>query len=413
MPPGFRIEHSELDGPVFADAKGRTLYEWPSRLLRNGYAGEQKGVPACYDQVLTETAGLMSPYPAGVLLPELDKRPSCVKLWPPALAAEGATPIGKWTIVNRKDGTKQWAYEEQPLYTSIRDRRPGEVLGGTSKRNKDREGDSPVLRVPISPPALVPPGFAVKTTVNGRLLATDRNYSVYTRDGDQPCDTACMQRWKPLLAPETARPQGDWTLVQSSPGVRQWLFRNQLLYTHEGDTKLWSLVGSDEPGWRNVFVQSVKPRPASFTVQDTLAGQVLADARGMTIYTYICADDSLDQLSCDHPDDTQVYRLAVCGGGSVEKCLRNWPYVKAEPNARSESSLWSVMSIDPMTGHRAQNGQAGALNVWAYRDRPVYNYVGDARPGDVNGAGTGEWRGQRNGLKAFWVRDDHFGGTTN
>jgi hypothetical protein len=29
----------------------------------------------------------------------------------------------------------------------------------------------------------------------------------------------------------------------------------------------------------------------------------------------------------------------------------------------------------------------------------------------VNGAGTGEWRGQRNGLKAFWVRDDYFNGT--
>jgi len=31
--------------------------------------------------------------------------------------------------------------------------------------------------------------------------------------------------------------------------------------------------------------------------------------------------------------------------------------------------------------------------------------------GDVNGDGTGEWRGLRNGLKAFWLRDDYFGGT--
>ncbi len=408
MPPGFRVEYSELDGSVFADARGRTIYSWPSRLLRNGYAGEQKGIPACYDKVLTQTAGLMSPYPPGVLLPDLDKRPSCTALWPPVLAAEGAEAVGKWTIIDRKDGKKQWAYDEQPLYTSVRDHRPGDVFGGTSRRH---EGDSPVIRVPIAPPPLVPPGFAVKTTVNGRLLTTDRNYSVYTQADAKNCDSACMQSWKPILAPETARPHGDWTAVTRSPGVRQWAFRKQLLYTREGESKLWSLQGSDEPGWSNVYLQAVKPRPSTFTVQDTLAGEVLADSRGMTIYTYICADDSLDQLSCDHPDDTQVYRLAVCGAGSVEQCLRNWPYVKAEANASSDSSLWSVMSIDPATGHRVQKGQAGALNVWAYRDRPVYTYIGDVSPGDVNGAGTGEWRGQRNGLKAFWVRDDHFNGT--
>jgi len=35
----------------------------------------------------------------------------------------------------------------------------------------------------------------------------------------------------------------------------------------------------------------------------------------------------------------------------------------------------------------------------------------DKVPGDVRGSGTGEWRGQRNGLKAFFVRDDYMGGT--
>src|SRR4051794_10056496 len=47
MPPAFHVEQSELDGPVFADAKGRTLYRWPLKDLRNGNAGEQKGKPSC------------------------------------------------------------------------------------------------------------------------------------------------------------------------------------------------------------------------------------------------------------------------------------------------------------------------------------------------------------------------------
>ena len=71
LPPGFQVVHSELEGPVFADAAGQTLYIWPQHKLRNGYSGEAQGSPACYDEVQTVTAGLMSPYPAGIRLPDL------------------------------------------------------------------------------------------------------------------------------------------------------------------------------------------------------------------------------------------------------------------------------------------------------------------------------------------------------
>ncbi len=29
MPPGFQVTNNELEGPVFADEKGHTLYTWP------------------------------------------------------------------------------------------------------------------------------------------------------------------------------------------------------------------------------------------------------------------------------------------------------------------------------------------------------------------------------------------------
>ena len=69
MPPGFRVVTSELDGPVFADANGRTLYRWPFRTMRNGVTGDGKGESNCADTASTESAGLMSPYPGGLLLP--------------------------------------------------------------------------------------------------------------------------------------------------------------------------------------------------------------------------------------------------------------------------------------------------------------------------------------------------------
>lgn len=412
LPPGFRVESTELDGSVFADAHGRTLYSWPFHKLRNGYSGESPGTPACYDEVVTVTAGLMSPYPAGIQLPDLDTRPSCTDLWPPVLAENDAEPVGNWTIVARKDGTRQWAYEEQPLYTSVSDREPGDVFGGTTRRYG---GDSPAIRVPVGPPSMVPPGFAVKTTSNGRLLTTDKNDSIYAFDRDaakrSQCYGPCTRTWRPVLAPELAIAQGEWSFLERSPGVQQWVYRGKPLYTYALDEHSWSLEGSDVPGWDNVYTQLAPPFPESFTVQKTLAGDVLADARGMTIYTYICGDDSTDQLSCEHPDDTQVYRLAMCGGGDPDRCLEHWPYVRADKGAVSVSRSWHVMSIDPKTGHRAAPEQEDALRVWAYRDRPVYTYGGDTKPGDVTGAGTGEWRGQRNGLKAFWLRDDFMNGT--
>ena len=412
MPPGFQVESTELEGPVFADANGRTIYTWPSHKQRNGYSGETQGNPACYDEVLTVTAGLMSPYPPGILLPELDSRPSCTDLWPPVFADEDARALDKWTIIDRKDGRRQWAYDEQPLYTSVRDNEAGDVLGGTTRRYG---GDSPANRIPLTPPSKVPPGFAVKTTTVGRLLTNDKNYSVYAYEADRSdaslCDLECTRTWKPVPAPALARATGEWSTLERSPGVRQWVFRGKPLYTYVLDQHSWSQEGSDVVGWNNVYTQMAPPVPDSFTVQDTLAGEVLADAQGMTIYTYSCGDDSADQLSCDHPDDTQVYRLAMCGGGDTEKCLQHWAYAEAGDGAASNSSAWRVVSIDPKTGRFAAAEQPGAASVWAYRDRPVYTYGGDEQPGDVNGAGTGEWRGQRNGLKAFWLRDDYMGGT--
>lgn len=408
MPPGFQVIVAELEGPVFADAHGRTLYTWPQGSLRNGSTGDrQGGVSKCTDEVMRVSSGLMSPYPAGLLLPNLDERPSCAEVWPPVLASEGAKPVGKWTLVQREEGSMQWAYDGYPLYTSILDQQPGDVLGGT-KINSG--ADAPVVRVPAYPPSAIPPGFEVIPMATGRLLVNGDGFSVYNWDGDEPnksnCYEECLTKWAPVTAPETAVERGQWSVIERLPGINQWAFRGKPLYTYLLDPDARSLLGSDVPGWHNVYTQLALPPPEMFTVQDSRIGQVLADARGRTIYLYNCGDDALDQLACDHPDTPQAYRLAICGNGDSKLCRETFPYVIAPADANSVSRLWSVMVIDPNTGHRAEAGQAGALHVWAYRDRPVYTYGGDHEPGDANGDAVGEYMGYRNGFKAFWLRDD-------
>ncbi|MEP6549144.1 MAG: hypothetical protein ABJD53_16925 [Gammaproteobacteria bacterium] len=407
MPPHFRVESTELDGPVFADEKGHTLYSWPFKSLRVGNTGDIKGESNCTDTKSTTNAGYMSPYPGGFTLPDLDQRPSCTQAWPPVLAAEKAKPLGKWTVITRKDGKKQWAYDGFPLYTSILDKRPGDVLGGDSYEHR---GDDPAVRMPVQPPADLPPGFNVATDRVGRMLLDGRKFSIYASDADgsdkSNCDTVCAKTWTPMLAPESARPHGDWSIFERSLGVRQWAFRKQPLYRSALDRVSHSLEGSDEPGWHNVYTQLAPQPPASFTVQNTPAGTVVGDAEGKAIYMYFCGDDAVDQLGCDHPSETQVYRLAMCGAGDPERCLQTFPYVLAGNDAKSTSRAWSILEIDPKTGRTATPGQLGALRVWAYRDRPVYIYAGDKRPGDINADGLGEFRGEREGFKAYWIRDD-------
>jgi predicted lipoprotein with Yx(FWY)xxD motif len=53
----------------------------------------------------------------------------CAVEWPPLKAAADAKASGKWTIVTRDDGSKMWAFEGHPLYTFIKDKKPGQVTG--------------------------------------------------------------------------------------------------------------------------------------------------------------------------------------------------------------------------------------------------------------------------------------------
>jgi predicted lipoprotein with Yx(FWY)xxD motif len=407
MPPGFEVVVSEFEGPVFADQHGRTLYDWPTHQLRNGPAGELKGKPNCDDTHYTKTAGLMSPYPPGLLLPEPEKRPTCAELWPPVIAPEGAQEIGKWSVVKRKDGRNQWAYDGFALYTSALDHQEGDVNGGTKRKT---HGDSPADREPVAPPPLLPPQFRIAEQTTGRLLVTSQGASVYALADERPdkilCDTECSRAWTPVLAPALSRPQGAFTVFERLPGIKQWAFHGEPLYTRVGEERQHSLEGADAPGWHNVYTQKAPPPPADFTVQESPGGLVLADSRGRTVYIYHCGDDALDQLACDYPDASQVYRFAVCGGGDPARCLQAFPYVLATPGVKSTSRLWSVLTIDPRTGHTAAPGQADALHVWAFRQRPVFTCALDAKPGDLRADGWGEFNGYRNGFKAFWLRDD-------
>jgi len=54
---------------------------------------------------------------------------ACTGNWPPLTAAVSDTASDGYTIIGRDDGTKQWAYKGKPLYTFVKDQKPGDILG--------------------------------------------------------------------------------------------------------------------------------------------------------------------------------------------------------------------------------------------------------------------------------------------
>ncbi len=53
----------------------------------------------------------------------------CAANWPPFLAGGDASPSGDYGIIPREGGVRQWTYRGRPLYTWIKDIKPGEATG--------------------------------------------------------------------------------------------------------------------------------------------------------------------------------------------------------------------------------------------------------------------------------------------
>lgn len=53
----------------------------------------------------------------------------CATNWPPLMASGDAKGQGDYTVIVRDDGSKQWAYKGKPLYTWVKDTKPGDITG--------------------------------------------------------------------------------------------------------------------------------------------------------------------------------------------------------------------------------------------------------------------------------------------
>jgi predicted lipoprotein with Yx(FWY)xxD motif len=52
----------------------------------------------------------------------------CAENWPPVTPG-AATPSEPFSVITREDGSKQLAYHGKPLYTFVKDKKPGDKAG--------------------------------------------------------------------------------------------------------------------------------------------------------------------------------------------------------------------------------------------------------------------------------------------
>lgn len=81
-------------GKIYTDAKGMTLYTFDK---------DDLGKSTCNDE--------------------------CAMKWPPFMAASGAEAEGEWTVIDREDGQKMWAYDGKPTYRYSGDKKAGDTKG--------------------------------------------------------------------------------------------------------------------------------------------------------------------------------------------------------------------------------------------------------------------------------------------
>jgi predicted lipoprotein with Yx(FWY)xxD motif len=67
-------------------------------------------------------------------------------------------------------------------------------------------------------------------------------------NGKSACQADCATSWPPLLAADTAKDVGEFTLVLRNDGRKQWAAKGKPLYLWVGDTKAGETKGDGVGG---------------------------------------------------------------------------------------------------------------------------------------------------------------------
>ena len=98
----------------------------------------------------------------------------------------------------------------------------------------------------LSPSAPVAVNNGVLTGTNGMTLYTfDKDA---TGSGKSVCNGQCAVNWPPLLATDTDKMQGDYSIITRDDGKKQWALKGKPLYFWIKDSKAGDTTGDGVQG---------------------------------------------------------------------------------------------------------------------------------------------------------------------
>jgi predicted lipoprotein with Yx(FWY)xxD motif len=379
------------DGPVLVTPAGMALYFHNPDSSRPGHSLCTNAVTRAYPDVLGGFGDVPVPRP--------QETKSCIDKNPPLLADAQARPHGDWSIIERPEGTKQWAYDGRPLYTSARDKQPGE-------RNGEVMQYSSRFSLAVAKDTLgLPPGIESTTLEENQVLAAAKGHRLlFTPKGKRPriCE-GCEGPLEPMTAAALARVGGDWSLVDAGRGRVQYAFKGKPLYVPQPGVTIWDVERLG--GWEPVVLHEGARKPAEIGEQLTLGGRVYTTTAGKALYVFNCFSGSGpgSGVTCNDPGEPARYWTALCS--DAKTCAERWrPYVAA-PGAKP-SGPWTITDVpDPMFSDPdgvTYSSDLPRVKAWAYRGHPVYTYFLDELPGDIRGHMI-RWTGNRSYMTALRV----------
>ncbi len=254
LPSGIAVQEvGDANGQALVDVRGHTLY---------AFGGNPKrGQQACAES-------------------------ACADRWTPVSAPELANTLGEFSIVERDDGIRQWAYKGLPLYRFAGDFEPGDANG---------IGVDPAWQVALVIRYFMPPQLTIRPSAGfGPILATTAGMSVYWHDaytyqlgghglrrgtpprplvgrniGLKGCDAECLKMWRPLTAPAGSQPCGFWATATREDGSLQWVYKGYALYTYAGDKQPGDLTGNDK---YDILISEDPQKAADFPSRFAAAG---------------------------------------------------------------------------------------------------------------------------------------------
>lgn len=348
--------------------------------------GDEQGRPVFVkDEVLAKGA------------PDCDE--ACNAQFAPLYAGAKARAFGDWSLIEAERGKKQWSYKGQALYRHAPSNDlflspPANYDNGVEPGGlpADKDGTN-ILTKKYSPAkgwriaayepaslAVLPEGMRIEQVVsaNAFALVSADGRTIYTADRpDLACSGqgTCYSDWQPLRAPRLGAPTGDFSIVRGVDGSPQWAFRGKALFRFKGDYAPGEANGVGLLPGLTVAAVSHHYMPAGVQIRQAPGrGPILTTTEGAALYSRHLYEYWWGGRNSYNGFRTTYHRGKQLGTkGCNAECLKEWRPLKAAKNAQA-SGYWEIATRED--GSRQ----------WAYRGHALYTYVGDQKPGQVNGS---------------------------